>query len=107
MQFCQKMTGKLISFINFMYVDDMDLIRISDEVGSSFLTEDLQLTLSYWNKLVKVTGGTLEPNKLRWYSFHQIWDPVKGIYKYEDLGKTGNVRARNKEAIFYILPRCP
>ena len=44
------------------------------------MTEDLQLTLEYWNKLVQVTGGAIEPNKSSWYAFHQTWDPITGSY---------------------------
>jgi hypothetical protein len=95
-QFCQKMTDKFISLIGFMYVDDMDLIRIRDDTQKHLLTEDLQLTLKYWNKLVRVTGGALEPKKSGWYAFHQKWDPLLGSYYYEDLGQCGDITTTDK-----------
>jgi hypothetical protein len=103
-EFCQKMTKKMILLTGFMYVDDMDLIRISDDMDSTLLTEDLQLTLSYWNQLVKVTGGALEPNKSGWYAFHQMWDNVAGEYRYEDIGTTGDITACDKDGKRVSLP---
>ena len=96
-EFCQKMTNKFISIIGFMYVDDMDLIRLREEKDKHLLTEDLQLTLAYWNRLVKVTGGAIEPNKSGWYAFHQAWNHKMGNYEYRDIGSPGEVTARDKD----------
>jgi hypothetical protein len=95
--FCQKMTKKFLSITGFMYVDDMDLIRIRDGVDQHLLTEDLQLTLDYWNKLVKVTGGAIEPSKSGWYCFSQTWDQTSGTYNYSDLGSNGEIKANDKD----------
>ena len=97
-QFCQKMTAEFISLTGFMYVDDMDLICIHDTTDGNILTEELQLMLSYWNKLVRVTGGALEPSKSGWYcSFCQHWDKTKGTYTFMDTGKFGGIKAVNKD----------
>mmetsp|Transcript_17146 Transcript_17146/g.32461 ORF Transcript_17146/g.32461 Transcript_17146/m.32461 type:complete len:594 (+) Transcript_17146:248-2029(+) len=93
-QFCQKMTDKILSIVGFMYVDDMDLIRICDDIDTEHLTEELQLTLAYWNRLVRVTGGALEPNKSGWYAFRQRWNQHIRRYEYEDIGQTGEVIAK-------------
>jgi hypothetical protein len=93
--FCQKMTSRFLSLTGFMYVDDMDLICISDEADSNEINEELQLMLGYWNKLVRVTGGALEPNKSGWYSFQQQWNPDKMIYEYVDNGNFGDITARD------------
>lgn len=96
-KFCQKMTKKFLSIVGFMYVDDMDLIRIRDDAERHLLTEDLQLTLKYWNKLVKVTGGAIEPSKSGWYCFHQQWNSTTGKYEYADLVSPGEITAVNKD----------
>jgi len=44
--------------------------------------------------LVKVTGGALEPSKSAWCAFRQVWDEKKGEYIYEDIGKTGDIVAK-------------
>jgi hypothetical protein len=80
-RFCQKMQKKILNIVGFMYVDDMDLICLRDEIDKDLLTEDLQLTLAYWNKLVKVTGGAIEPSKSGWYCFHQKWNAHTGCYQ--------------------------
>jgi exonuclease III len=103
-QFCQKMTEKVISLIGFMYVDDMDLIRICDDIDSAHLTEDLQLTLAYWNRLVRVTGGALEPSKSGWYAFRQKWNDKTGQYEYEDIGKKDDIKTRDKDGKNVSLP---
>lgn len=92
--FCQKITQQLVSLVGFMYVDDMDLIHLRDDINSELLTEDLQLALDYWNKLVKVTGGALEPKKSGWYAFGQKWDSNTGKYIYRDLASTGDIDAK-------------
>lgn len=88
--FCQKITKQILSLVGFMYVDDMDLIHLRDDLDAELITEDLQLALQYWNKLVKVTGGALEPNKSGWYAYGQQWDPIMGRYRPHDLGSTGD-----------------
>lgn len=90
--FCQKMTQKFLSLTGFMYVDDMDLICIGDGIDDDGIIEELQLMLGYWNKLVRVTGGALEPNKSGWYSFSQRWNSVAGRYEYVDKGTFGDIK---------------
>lgn len=102
--FCQKITKQFLSLVGFMYVDDMDLIRIRDNMSRESLTEDLQLALDYWNKLVKVTGGALEPKKSGWYAFGQTWDINTGRYRYQDLGSTGEITAKDKDNNRVSLP---
>jgi hypothetical protein len=68
-KFVSKLTSEFIDIIGYMYVDDMDLIQIKPYHQWQTLTETLQLTLAYWNKLVKVTGGALEPSKSGWFAF--------------------------------------
>jgi hypothetical protein len=68
-KFVSKLTSEFIDIIGYMYVDDMDLIQIKPYHQWQNLTETLQLTLAYWNKLVKVTGGALEPSKSGWFAF--------------------------------------
>jgi hypothetical protein len=80
-----------------MYVDDMDLIQIKPHEQRQSLIESLQSKLSYWNKLVKATGGALEPSKSGWFAFHQAWDPTTGEYKSVDMGKNGDISAKDKD----------
>jgi hypothetical protein len=94
--FISSITKELIDIVGYMYVDDMDLIQVRPYHQWQQLTEQLQLALQYWNKLVRVTGGSLEPSKSGWFAFRQQWDPVTGEYKYKDIGKTGDIRAKDK-----------
>jgi hypothetical protein len=96
-KFCQKMKKSFLSIVGFMYVDDMDLIRLRDEKDKHLLAEDLQLTLAYWNKLVQVTGGAIEPTKSGWYCYHQQWNHITGTYQYSDLGTDSSITARDKD----------
>lgn len=102
--FCQKVTSKLLSLVGFMYIDDMDFIQLRDDCNNELLTEDLQLALEYWNKLVAVTGGALEPKKSGWYAFGQEWDPILGQYNYKDLGSTGDIVAKDEDGKRVSLP---
>jgi hypothetical protein len=103
-RFCQKMTKKFLSLTGFMYVDDMDLICIRDEHNKQNITEDLQLTISYWNRLVKVTGGALEPTKSGWYAFCQEWNSNTGQYEYKDIGPPKTIKAKDKDGAKHSLP---
>lgn len=82
----------------------MDLICIQDDYNKTEITEELQLTLSYWNRLVKVTGGALEPTKSGWYAFFQQWNPTTGQYEYKDLDTQGSIKARDKDGAKHTLP---
>ena len=96
-KFVSKLTSEFIEIIGYMYVDDMDLIQIKPYHQWHNLTETLQITLAYWNKLVKVTGGALEPSKSGWFAFRQFWDPLKGEYCYEDIGNFGEISTKDKD----------
>jgi len=96
-KFVSKLTKEFIDIVGYMYVDDMDLIQIKPHEQWQSLMESLQLTLAYWNKLVKATGGALEPSKSGWFAFRQVWDPITGEYKYVDVGKNGDISAKDKD----------
>jgi exonuclease III len=84
-EFAAKLSKDIVKIVGFMYVDDMDLIRVLPGREHENITEELQLALDFWNKLVKVTGGTLAPEKSQWYAFYHEWNAETGEYIVKDV----------------------
>lgn len=104
--FASKLSKDIIKIVGFMYVDDMDLIKIRPGFEHIHIAEDLQLALDYWNKLVRVTGGGIRIDKSKWYGYYHKWDEEAGTYTMTDLVDT-NITARDTANVTHNLEQIP
>jgi len=75
-------SGDLIQFIGYSFVDDPDLIQTSQTIHS-MANETLllmQVALDLWNQGLSATGGSLIPEKSFWYLIDFKW--AAGRWKY-------------------------
>ena len=84
-EFAAKLSQDIVRLTGFMYVDDMDLICVRSGHEHERIQEDLQLAIDYWNKLVRVTGGALAPEKSQWYAYYHSWNAESGEYEMKDI----------------------
>ena len=68
----------VLGLMGFLFVDDTDLVIIGNPDQSiESVTLKLQNAILCWNKLLRVTGGDLRPEKCYWYPIEFEWK--KGI----------------------------
>ena len=71
-------SGVVLGLMGFLFVDDTDLVIISNSEDSmNMVLTKLQNAILCWNKLLRVTGGDLRPEKCYWYPIEFVWN--KGI----------------------------
>ena len=96
-------------FIGFLFVDDTDLVVIGNQSDIAIEVQTkLQSMVTFWNGILRVTGGALRPEKCYWYLLRFKW--VDGISKliYE---KPNDILLSNdggeQVAIDYKAPNVP
>ena len=97
-EFAAKLSKDIVELTGFMYVDDMDLIRVLPGNEHEQIKEELQLAIDYWNKLVKVTGGALAPEKSQWYAYYHTWNEEMGEYQIQDI-QDQTLSAKDKDGV--------
>jgi hypothetical protein len=61
--FCTPITNQNLDLSGFAYVDDADLITLTDTNDEYEAMEKMQHSLNVWEAVSKTTGGALEPSK--------------------------------------------
>jgi hypothetical protein len=77
------LTGVLVSFVCYAFVDDTDVIhsaRTVDTPGEVVIAE-MQGVLDRWGGVLRATGGALVPSKSYWYAIDFKWDGTHWRYR--------------------------
>ena len=62
------LSGIALTLIGFLFVDDTDLVTMGTKGESdTSIYNQLQASINFWNGILRVTGGTLKPEKYYWY----------------------------------------
>ena len=56
---------EISQLLGLNYVDDCDMIRSDDDIEDTH--SKIQLVISKWEDLSRITGGCLAPDKSAWY----------------------------------------
>ena len=99
-----KLSQDFTDLMGFMYVDDNDLIIKGEEDTYQRLIDKSQRILSFWNKLIKVTGGAIRMDKSNWYGFHHKWIEEEGKYDMQDI-QEATLQAKNQAGVSLELPQ--
>ena len=90
-KFCSALSRELYHLCGFAYVDDSDLIQSGS--CPMVIAADMQKALGKWEKLMRVNGGVLAPDKSWWYLVEFVWS--KGKWTYNDAGETVDLKAQD------------
>ena len=61
-------TKEMLEIAGFLFVDDTDLVVMADKDDDEVtIYNKLQQSINFWNGILRVTGGTLKPEKCYWY----------------------------------------
>ena len=76
------MTATAVVFAGFLFVDDTDLITISDSdaESSAVIMEHMQHAILAWQGSLQAMGGALQPEKCSWSLADFIWECGKWRY---------------------------
>ena len=88
-------TGRLISFVCYAFVDDTDLVHAapSPETDWTEAKEGMQTALDHWEGGLRATGGALRADKSFWYLIDYAWK--NGKWRYKSKAETpGNLTVR-------------
>ena len=95
------LSGIALVLIGFLFVDDTDLVVLATKNESdTAVYSRLQASITYWNGILRVTGGALKPEKCYWYFARFKWpkgqwvlseDIPPPIHIKTDDGKTVNI----------------
>ena len=67
-------TRSVLNVIGFAFVDDLDLVKIGiNSITMNEIKNNMQKMINEWQKLLKVTGGTLVPGKSWFTPVNFIW----------------------------------
>ena len=68
------LSGVTLVLIGFLFVDDTDLVVLAAKNGYDTLVyHHLQASINFWNSILQVTGGALNPEKCYWYVSQFLW----------------------------------
>ena len=60
--------------LGFVFVDDTDLVILGDKLESAdMVILRLQQAIIFWNGILRVSGGSLKPEKCYWYLTRYTW----------------------------------
>ena len=78
-------SGICLTLIGFLFVDDTDLVILGkyDETPAE-VHNRLQRAVDFWNGILRVTGGSLRPDKCYWYLISFTWKDGKSKVSYSD-----------------------
>lgn len=94
--FSRPLTKQELKLCGFAFVDDSDIIAMSDNVNDPAHTvQRMQETLDCWEATAKVTGGALEPNKSFGYLIYFQWN--KGKWSYGQVKEEYSLTALDKD----------
>ena len=91
----------VLTLVGFLFVDDTDLVvmREKDEDETEVYSR-LQQPINFWNGILRVSGGALNPEKCYWYFARFLWTNDKWRLSEEvppqititdDNGRTNNI----------------
>ena len=86
-----------LELAGFAFVDDADIITMSDSNDPKETLKKMQEAINCWEGVAKVTGGALAPQKSWWYLISFKWEK-DGSWTYETVDdKTETLMARDKD----------
>ena len=69
------LSGITLIFIGFLFVDDTDLVVLGkDNENEVQVHNRLQSAINFWNGFLRVSGGSLKPEKCYWYFTRFRWN---------------------------------
>ena len=76
--FSSGFSGLTLILIGFLFVDDTDLIvmGLSTDDANDVINK-MQKAIDFWNRILRVSGGALKPEKCYWYLAHFEWNKGK------------------------------
>ncbi len=103
--FRSALTGELIHFVGYAFVDDTDLCQTS--LSPSNYEEVLataQEGVTLWEGIIRATGGAIVPSKTHWYLIDFKWKDGKWRYALKD-ESPGTLHVRDCNGILHPLER--
>ena len=95
------MSGTLISFICYAFVDDTDVVHAGSDVYTSGedVMREMQVVVDRWEGGLRATGGALVPSKSYWYMIDFKWSRASGSTKPRKSYQENYPFARHKATI--------
>jgi len=80
--FCASTSGNLFHFVGFGFVDDVDLVSVSNigHVSNKEILQSMQSNLDLWETGLHTSGGALLADKSRWTFIDFSWNQGHWMY---------------------------
>ena len=80
------MTATTVIFASFLFIDDIDLIALSDSVDEmvDMVLEHMQHAVLAWEVGLHATGSALKPDKCSWSLAAFVWHQGKWCYATQE-----------------------
>ena len=106
--FRSALTGEVIHFVGYAFVDDTDLCQTCPTPDSSYreVLSTMQDALCLWEGGIKATGGAIVPAKTHWYLIDFQWTDGKWAYS-SDIETPGELQVRDAVGVPTPLERVP
>ena len=73
--FTSPISGVVLTLVGFLFVNDTDLVVMADKIESvKSVCLQLQRAVDFWNGILRVSGGSLWPERFYWYLIEFEWD---------------------------------
>ena len=76
-EFCSTISRELFLLVDFLYVDDCDLIQSAEDPLT--VARSMQRVILQWRDLMEVIGGALASDKTYWYLVEFVWKRGKWV----------------------------
>ena len=84
-KFTTAFTGATLQFLGFLFVDDTDLVILGEPgENTAQVISRLQQMVTFWNGILRVSGGALKPEKCYWYFADFTWVNGKATLNQEN-----------------------
>jgi hypothetical protein len=99
-------SGKLLRFLGFAFVDDADLSDCADDVNTKGeeMAESFHRFMNRWNGGLRATGGLIAEAKTRWFLVDFKW--TGSDYEYRTIADMpGNITLPDENGQEYVVAR--
>jgi hypothetical protein len=99
-------SGKLLRFLGFAFVDDADLSDCADDVNTKGeeMVKSFHRFMNRWNGGLRATGGLIAAAKTRWFLVDFKW--TGSDYKYRTIADMpGNITLPDENGNEYVVAR--
>merc|ERR1712197_263356 len=80
-QLISAFSGLSVALVGFLFVNDTDLLIFGSKLETAqTICRRLQSMISYWNGILRVSGGALKEEKCYWYLADFVW--ANGRWSY-------------------------